>query len=48
MDVIWHRLCASMIICSEFGKGATSEVGKHLFRADYVWWRCAQCFATGG
>ena len=31
MDVIWRRLCASMIwgkeICSELGKGATTEAG---------------------
>ena len=25
-------------------KGATSEAGKYLFRADSVWWRCAQYF----
>ena len=31
-------------ICSELGKGATSEVGKYLFRAVNVWWRCAQYF----
>ena len=24
--------------------GATSEVGKSLFRAANVWWRCAQYF----
>ena len=32
------------IVCSELGKGATSEAGKYLFRADNVWWRCAQYF----
>ena len=26
-----------------FGKDVTSEAGKHLFRADNVWW-CAQYF----
>ena len=25
-------------------KGATSEMGKYLFRAASVWWRCAQYF----
>ena len=49
MDVIWRRLCVSMIcgreICfSELGKGATSEAGKYLFRAANVWWRFAQYF----
>ena len=29
---------------SELGKFATSEVGKSLFRAANVWWRCAQYF----
>ena len=43
MDVFWRRLCVSMI-CSELGKGATSEAGKYLFRAASVWWRCAQYF----
>ena len=45
MDVIWRRLCVIMIevgrfVCSELGKGVTSEAGKYLFRADNVWWRC--------
>ena len=31
-------------MCSEFCKGATSEVGKSLFRAANVWWRCAEYF----
>ena len=49
MDVFWRRLCVSMIsgmefVCSELGKGATSEAGKYLFRAASVWWRCAQYF----
>ena len=49
MDVFWRRLCVSMIwegrfVCSELGKGATSEAGKSLFRATNVWWRCAQYF----
>ena len=26
--------------CSELGNGATSEAGKHIFRAANVWWRC--------
>ena len=47
-DVFWHQLCVSMeegrFVCSELGKGATSEVGKTLFRAADVWWRCAQYF----
>ena len=41
IDVIWRRLCVNMI-CSELGKGATSEARKYLFRVDNVWWRCAQ------
>ena len=32
------------LVCSELGKGATSEAGKSLFRADNVWWRGAQYF----
>ena len=43
MDMIWRRFCVNMI-CSELGKGATSEVGKYIFRAANVWWRCAQYF----
>ena len=39
MGVIWRRF-----ICSELGKGATSEAGKYLFRAANVWWRCAHYF----
>ena len=44
MDMIWRRLCVSMIcgkemVCSELGNGATSEAGKYLFRAANVWWR---------
>ena len=31
-------------VCSELGKGATSEAGKTLFRDANVWWRCAQYF----
>ena len=31
-------------VCSELGKGATSDAGKSLFRAASVWWRCAQYF----
>ena len=44
MDMIWHRLCVSMIICSELGKGTTCEAGKYFFRAANVWWNCAHCF----
>ena len=33
-----------VIICSELGKGVTIEAGKFPFRADNVWWRCAQYF----
>ena len=33
-----------MINCSEFGKGATSEAAKYLFRAANVWWRYVQYF----
>ena len=44
MDVI---LCVWLekgwFICSELGKGGTSETEKYLFKADTVWWRCAQC-----
>ena len=46
MDVIWRRLCKydlRKLVCSELGKGVTSEAGKSLFRADNVWW-CAQYF----
>ena len=34
------------MVCSELGKGATSEAGKYLvvFRAANVWWRSAQYF----
>ena len=31
-------------ICSELGKGATSEAGMYLFRAANVGWKCAQYF----
>ena len=34
-------------VCSELGKGATSEAGKYRFRAASVWWRCAQYFVIG-
>ena len=32
------------MVCSELGKGATSEPGKYICRAANVWWRCAQYF----
>ena len=35
--VICRRLCVREIVCSELGKSATSEAGKHLFRAANVW-----------
>ena len=35
-----------MFISSKLGKGVTSEAGKYLFRADNVWWRCAQYFRS--
>ena len=41
MDVFWRQLCVSLL-CSELCKGATSETVK--YRADNVWWRCAQYF----
>ena len=50
MAEIWCRLCVNMIrgrviICSELGKGATSEEGNYLFRVTNVWWwMCAQYF----
>ena len=49
MDVIWRRLCVSMIwgrVIYLLGKGATSEAGKYmyLFSAGNVWWRCTQHF----
>ena len=50
MDVFWRRLCVSMILRKgdlfvlSWGKGATSAVGKSLFRAANVWRRCAQYF----
>ena len=50
MDVIWHRLCVSMILRKSdlfvlsWERCATSEAGKYLFRAANVWWRCAQYF----
>ena len=31
-------------VCSELGKGAMSEAGMSLFRADNVWWMCAHYF----
>ena len=33
-----------MFICSEVGKGSTSEAMKYLLRTANVWWRCAQYF----
>ena len=33
-----------MIYLLEFGKGATCETGKYLFRAANAWWRCMQYF----
>ena len=31
-------------VCSELGKGATSEAGMYLFGASNVRWRCAQYY----
>ena len=44
--VLASTLCKyeGRFVCSELGKGATSEAGKYLFRAASVWWRCAQYF----
>ena len=44
MDVIWRRLCVSMIWGRKLGNGATSDAGKYLFRAANAWWRCALYF----
>ena len=35
---------ASTLRTGDLGKGATSEKGKCLFRADNVWWWCAHYF----
>ena len=32
------------MICSELGRGSSSEAGKYLIGAANVWWRCAQYF----
>ena len=32
------------LFVTALGKSATSEVRNYLFRADNVWWRCAQYF----
>ena len=42
--VIWLRLCVNMIYLLWVGKGCDKRGGKYLFRAAYVWWRCAQYF----
>ena len=43
--VLASSLCKyDLFVCSELGKGATSEAGKYLFRAASAWWRCAQYF----
>ena len=39
-----YDLRKGAFICSELGKGATSEARNYLFRAANVWWRCAQYF----
>ena len=49
IDVCIWRMFVFMsgrFVCSELGKGATSEAGKYLFRAVSVWWRCAQYFVV--
>ena len=35
---------ASTLCKYDLRMGATSDVGKSLFRAANVWWRCAQYF----
>ena len=42
MDLIWRRLCLGMFYLIELVKGTTSEAWNYLFRAENVWWRCAQ------
>ena len=44
MDVCVMGMSGGWFVCSELGKGATSEAGKSLFRAANVWCRCAQYF----
>ena len=44
MDVFWRRFEEERFVCSELGKGVTSEARKSLFRAANVWWRCSQYF----
>ena len=44
VDFVLVRFEEGRFVCSELGKGATSEAGKYLFRAASVWWRCAQYF----
>ena len=45
MDVIWCRLCVSMIY-SELGKGATSEARNYLIRATNVCAVFCYCLET--
>ena len=44
VDFVYVGFEEGRFVCSELGKGATSEAGKSLFRAASVWWRCAQYF----
>ena len=44
VSVVCVGVAEGKFVCSELGKGATSEAGKSLFRASNVWWRCAQYF----
>ena len=48
--ITWYKLLIwfkeGWLICSELGKGATSEAGKFLFGADNAWWRCVQYFVN--
>ena len=42
MSYVW--MLQMGFVCSELGKGATSEAWKSLSRAASVWRRCAQYF----
>ena len=39
VDFVYVRFEEERFICSELGKGATSDAGKYLFRTANVWWR---------
>ena len=48
MDVIWCQICVSMIEKGDIfvlsWARVRRSVGRYLFRAANVWWRCAQYF----